>query len=53
MVCGNVGLGKPCSQAKHTATRHIASFALAKDAKGNLQPTIYNHTCVLKRLIDT
>ena len=22
------------------------SFALAKDANGNLQPTIYNHVCV-------
>ena len=30
-----------------------ASFALGKDANGNLQRTIYNHMCVQKRLIDT
>ena len=29
------------------------SFAWATDAKDNLQPTIYNHKYVQKRLIDT
>ena len=56
----DVVLGKSCSQAKYTAAHVLpgqkmpmASFALATDAKGNLQPTIYNHIYVRKRLIDT
>ena len=60
LVISDVVLGVSCSQEKHTAAHVLpgqkmltASFDLAKDAKGNLQPTIYNHMCVRKRLIDT